>query len=51
MPLKPIDFEKSFTGYLRLVPAGRKPPAPLTITQEEFVENMPATENDPGPAP
>jgi hypothetical protein len=51
MPMKPIDFERSFNGYLRLVRNGRKPTAPPTITQEKFVENMPATDNDPGATP
>ena len=40
----PINAEETATGYFRSVPIGQKPPAPLTVTREEFLEQQTTAE-------
>jgi hypothetical protein len=37
----PVNAEETATGYFQFVPVGEKPPAPLTVTREEFEEQQP----------
>ena len=34
----PVNTEETATGYFRSVPVGKGPPAPLTVTRDEFLE-------------
>jgi len=40
----PINAEETATGHFRSVPIGKKPPAPLTVTREEFLEQQATAE-------
>ena len=40
----PVNTEETATGYFRSVPVGKGPPAPLTVTREEFLEQQTTAE-------